>query len=167
MKTISKLVLSGFGTGYLPVAPGTWGSAAVLAIYLLYAWFGQPSAMTLTVAMGALAAWSSVVCVLYGSQAEELWGKKDPGHCTIDEWAGQAVTLLWLPVIPRLGFGGMAGIGCAGFVVFRIFDIIKPPPARLAERLPQGWGVLADDLIAGVYANVVVRLAVLLFVPVG
>ncbi len=167
MKTISKLVLSGFGTGYLPVAPGTWGSAAVLAIYLLYAWFGQPSAMTLTVAMGALAAWSAVVCVLYGPEAEAAWGKKDPGHCTIDEWAGQAVALLWLPVIPRMTFGGVAAIACGGFVAFRIFDIIKPPPARLAERLPHGWGVLADDLIAGVYANVVVRLTVLLLIPAG
>ncbi|KKN64618.1 hypothetical protein LCGC14_0489960 [marine sediment metagenome] len=177
MKLLGKIMASGLGTGYLPVAPGTWGSAAVLAVYLMVAWArggerlasgGERLALDLTVTMGAVAALSGVWCVLLGDFVERVWGGEDPGKCTLDEWAGQAVALLWLPLPATAGeFTGVVIVGVSAFLAFRVFDILKPPPARWAEKLPSGWGVLADDLVAGVYANAIVRLGVLAFFPAG
>ncbi len=148
-----KLLLSGFGTGFLPIAPGTWGSAAAVAIWLLGA-----SALTLsgydrwwivgaTVIAISLA---SAVCVGFGDYAIALWKRKDPSHVVIDEFAGQWVSLLPVAFLPA----GRMQIFAAGvaFLFFRVFDVIKPPPARQAESLPAGVGILVDDLLAGVYA---------------
>ncbi|MBT3201065.1 MAG: phosphatidylglycerophosphatase A, partial [Phycisphaerales bacterium] len=93
---------------------------------------------------------------------EKAFGKKDPSQCTADEWAGQALTMLALPMI-----GPGAWITClVGFGMFRLFDITKPPPVRQLEKLPQGWGVLVDDLAAGVYANIASQL-ILRLLPLG
>jgi phosphatidylglycerophosphatase A len=103
-------------------------------------------------AMVLVAIVSSIICVALGPFAEKHFGKKDPGQVTIDEWAGQAVALLGLPVASGAGLWITVA---AAFVAFRVFDIVKPPPARQLEKLPHGWGVLLDDLAAGVYANIV------------
>ena len=166
MKALARILLSGFGTGYLPVAPGTWGSAAVVGIYLLCGW-RWPDAKVLLTIMAAVAVVSSIVCVAFGRLGEVIWNKKDPGQCVADEWAGQAVALLWVPLLPQMGYSGLAIVAGASFVTFRAFDILKPPPARQLERLPRGWGVLLDDLAAGVYANVIVQLLVVVFAPTG
>lgn len=181
MRTFAKIVVTGLGTGYLPFAPGTWGSGAVCAIYLLAAWLGPHSPLAANGTMLVILLTASVGCVAFGRQAEQIFGKKDPSQCVIDEWAGQALALLLLPVHLPLstwyiratssGFGigetQWAGVpywqailiatGLA-FVAFRVFDIIKPPPARQLEKLPFGWGVLLDDLAAGLYANVACQL---------
>lgn len=151
-----KFILTGLGTGYLPVAPGTWGSAAATAAFLLAAWLSGCSAPVVAAVMIALAAAASAACVAWGGLAEAAFGRKDPSQCTIDEWAGQAVALCLVP----LGRGptGLLIAAAVGFLTFRLFDIVKPPPARLAEKLPAGWGILADDLVAGVYANVATQL---------
>ena len=162
MRFLARLFLSGFGTGYLPVAPGTWGSAAVVGIYLLVGW-KCPDRLVLLGVMGIVAIASSLACVAFGRLAETIWGKKDPGQCVADEWAGQAVARLWLPILPRMGYLGLAIPAAGAFVAFRVFDIFKPPPARQLEKLPHGWGVLLDDIAAGVYANIVVQVAVLIF----
>ncbi len=91
-----------------------------------------------------------------GDFAKRAFGKTDPSQCTLDEWAGQAVALIALPL------GGtwkqrLIAVGVA-FVVFRVLDIIKPPPARQAEKLWGGLGIVADDLVAGVYANIISQL---------
>ena len=152
MKRLGKIAASGLGTGYLPVAPGTWGSAAVLGIFLAAALatdLGRCGVMTV---MAAVLVVSSVACVALGPFVERVWGKKDPGKCTIDEWAGQALALLYLPLSADADSTTILWTAIGGFIAFRVFDIVKPPPARWLEKLPHGWGVLADDLAAGIYA---------------
>ncbi len=150
-----KLILSGLGTGYLPVAPGTWGSAVIALLYLLIGWRCPGRWEYLSAAMLLIALAASVGCVALGPYAERTFGRKDPRYCTLDEWAGQAVSYLLLPpFLMAVPVGKMWVPAVAGFVAFRIFDVIKLSPARRLEKLPHGWGVLLDDIAAGVYANV-------------
>ena len=152
---VRKLLLSGLGTGFLPIAPGTWGSALAVAICLGVTFgmraAGCPVWMLVSLSLiGIIAATAG--CVVFGSWAVSQWGK-DPSRVVLDEIAGQWVALLpvafVLPTSRMLVFAGVA------FVLFRIFDIIKPPPARQFERLKDGVGIVADDLVAGLYAGVV------------
>ena len=161
-RRLKKAVVTGLGTGYLPLAPGSWGSAAISVIFLAIALgAGSGRWYYVNAAMLILAVAASVACVRLGRFCEEAFGKKDPGQCTIDEWAGQAITYMLLP----LGGGPkhlliVAGVG---FFLFRLFDTIKPPPARQMERLPFGWGVLLDDVLAGIYANIASQLVLRLW----
>jgi phosphatidylglycerophosphatase A len=129
------------GLGYAPVAPGTVGSAAGLAVWALL-----PTSPTVhgvvIVLVFAAGAWSAGV-------AERHFGATDPGPVVIDEVMGMLVTLFMV----RAGWPAAT----AGFLIFRIFDVIKPPPANRLERLHGGIGVMADDFMAAVYANVVLR----------
>ncbi len=153
MSKLGKFLTTGLGLGYAPFAPGTFGSAGAVGVYALAVW-ALPSRYCALGVMAIVAAFFSVVCVALGPFTEKAFGKKDPGQCTSDEWAGQAVAMLGLPMI-----GAGAWITCAvGFAAFRLFDITKPPPVRQLEKLPQGWGVLVDDLAAGVYANIAAQL---------
>jgi phosphatidylglycerophosphatase A len=130
--------------GYFPIAPGTVGSAAGLLVYLLVWWTGSPMVeVALIVALFAAGVWA-------GTTAERFFGGIDPGPVVIDEVVGMLMTLAFIPV----GLGG----ALAGFVLFRIFDVIKPFPARRLEALHGGLGVMADDAMAAVYANLSLRL---------
>jgi phosphatidylglycerophosphatase A len=129
--------------GYSPVAPGTVGSAAGLIVYLLVWWSMSPVVeVALMAAVFAAGVWA-------GTTAERYFGGIDPGPVVIDEVLGMLITLAFIPV----GWSG----ALAGFVLFRVFDVIKPFPARQLERLHGGLGVMADDAMAGVYANVSLR----------
>jgi phosphatidylglycerophosphatase A len=156
MNSLRKWILTGGGLGYLPVAPGTWASLAPCAVFLLLAWaLGDGAVWIVAAAMGALAVLSSVACVALGRFAEQAFGKKDSRLCVIDEYAGQALTLVALP----LSAAGRVWLPpLVAFLAFRAMDIIKPPPGRRMEKLPFGWGVLLDDVVAGVYANVLCQL---------
>lgn len=158
---IQKLVITGLGTGMLPVAPGTWGSAAVAGLFLLAAWLSGGNFRAVQVVLVLLAAVCSVACVATGPAAERLYGKKDPRACTIDEFAGQAVALLFLPLgtDPAMQSTNWLVAAGVGFFYFRVMDILKPPPVRMLEPLPAGWGVLLDDLAAGVYANLAAQVS--------
>jgi phosphatidylglycerophosphatase A len=132
--------------GYFPVAPGTIGSAAGLVVYALVWWAQSPTLeVGLIVALFAAGVWA-------GTVAERYFGGIDPGPIVIDEVVGMLMTLAFIPV----GWSG----ALAGFVLFRIFDVIKPYPAGRFERLHGGLGVMADDAMAAVYANVSLRLAI-------
>lgn len=146
-----KLLLSGFGTGFLPIAPGTWGSAAAAIIWLAGALALRAfSPWWIVLATAIAIAAASAICIAFGDYAITLWKRKDPSHVVIDEFAGQWVSLLPVAFVPA---GRMQIIAVAiAFFLFRVFDVIKPPPARQAESLPAGIGILADDLMAGVYA---------------
>ncbi len=150
---LRKLLLTGFGTGFLPIAPGTWGSLAAAALWLAGAVLLNPSGhdpWRLVIATAVAIAAASAICVAFGPYAIDLWKKKDPGCVVIDEFAGQWVSLLPVAFVPP---GRMQVIGAIiAFFCFRVFDVIKPPPARQAESLPAGVGILTDDLFAGVYA---------------
>lgn len=139
------LLISTFGyVGFFPIAPGTAGSLAALALYVPIRWVGEPSleAAAIAVVFG-LGVWAA-------TRAEVLLGASDPGPVVIDEVLGMLITLAWMP----LSLGGVI----AGFLLFRIFDIIKPFPARRLEDAPQGWGIMLDDAAAGVYGQLALRL---------
>lgn len=135
-------VATALGVGYAPVAPGTFGSAVGLLLwYLLPASpIAQAVAIAVIIVVGS---WS-------GTVAEHHFGRSDPGYVVIDEVAGMLVTLFLVPV-------GWAGALLA-FLLFRLSDIVKPYPANRLERLPGGAGIMADDVMAGVYANLALRL---------
>lgn len=180
---LKKLIITGLGTGYLPIAPGTWGSAAVAGVWLLVLWLSGGQGHYADVAMAAIAVLGSFGCVAFGEFAEKHFGKKDPGQVTLDEWAGQAVTYFLLPIgqpaaaislihDEALTVAGVSVVidwrpifivAAVGFLAFRLMDIVKPPPARRMERLHAGWGILVDDLIAGVYANILCQLVLRLW----
>lgn len=165
MKDVRIVLLSAFGLGFMKPAPGTWGSLPppIIAGVMVLA-DASPTAINVT--MAALFAVSCVVCVGFGSFAERALGQKDPRNVVVDEVAGQSMLLMALPwLINDAGGTRAGGIGvwqnlllcAAAFVLFRVFDIIKPPPVRNMEVLPKGWGVLVDDLVAAVYGVVVLQ----------
>lgn len=131
--------------GYVPFAPGTIGSAAGLIVYLLPHRVGSPLfEVTLIAAVFVVGAWA-------GTIAERHFGGIDPAPVVIDEVLGMLITLAFIPV-------GWTG-ALAGFFLFRIMDVIKPWPAARFERLHGGLGVMADDAMAAVYANLTLRIA--------
>ena len=138
--------------GYAPFAPGTFGSAAGLAVYvLLRQW---PSAgLELAVIAGLF-----VIGVWSGNVAERVIGSTDPQPVVVDEVVGMLITLALLPVT-------VSG-ALVGFLVFRLFDVVKPWPSRRFEALHGGLGVMADDAMAAVYGNLVMR-ALALVLPAG
>jgi len=162
---MKRLAASCFGLGRLPLAPGTWGSLPPVIIFGLM-WQFHASSIIISNVMAALALAGSVVCVKYAGVVIAATGNNDPREVVIDEFAGQAFTFL---VSPFLGMSSVSSvqiwlIAAAGFVLFRIFDVSKPWPIRKLERLPAGWGILADDLLAGVYAAVVLQICVRLWI---
>ena len=130
--------------GYSPIAPGTVGSAAGLLVYALV-WWTQSSLVEVGLIVGLF-----VLGIWAGTVAERYFGGIDPGPIVIDEVVGMLITLAFIPV----GWSG----ALAGFVLFRIFDVIKPYPAGRFESLHGGLGVMADDAMAAVYANCSLRL---------
>jgi phosphatidylglycerophosphatase A len=158
--SVRSLVVTGVGTGYLPIAPGTWGSAAVAVVFFAVSVATGGNVAAVAAVLAAIIVASSAACVGLGSYVERTFGRKDPGQCTIDEFAGQALSYVALPLTVA---GWPAWQGCllaaaVGFGAFRVFDIVKLPPARRMEKLPRGWGVLCDDLVAGIHANIVAQL---------
>lgn len=148
MTRLAVFIATAAYCGYAPIAPGTVGSAAGLVVYLLVWWTQSWMVeVALIVFLFAIGVWS-------GTIAERYFGGIDPGPVVMDEVVGMLITLAFIPV-------GWTG-ALAGFVLFRIFDVIKPYPARRFERLHGGLGVMADDAMAAVYANVALRILVFL-----
>jgi phosphatidylglycerophosphatase A len=113
---------------------------------------------------GLAAAWGIIVCIRFGALAEEVFGRKDPNQVVTDEVTGQSLALLFLPWFPPEESARNLIIAGIGFLTFRTFDIVKPYPAYQLQRLRHGWGILLDDLVAGIYAAVVTQATVRLFV---
>jgi len=130
--------------GYAPIAPGTVGTAVGLIVYAFVAWTKSPIIeAAMIVAVFAVGVWAATV-------AEQYFGGIDPGPVVIDEVVGMLITVAFIPV----GWKG----ALLGFVLFRIFDVVKPFPARRFEALHGGLGVMADDAMAAIYAHLVMRL---------
>lgn len=146
LRSPSGLVASGLGSGLSPFAPGTAGSAVGLLL------FWPLHGLSLTVQIAA-----TMIVFLVGvpaaSAVARRLGIEDPGVVVIDEIVGMWVTLLGLPFTPAV-----AGLG---FLLFRAMDVLKPYPARDLEALPGGWGIMWDDVMAGVYAQLLLRVALL------
>jgi undecaprenyl-diphosphatase UppP len=152
---MKRLLASCFGLGWLPFAPGSWGSLPPVIVFALMCHFQAPGIL-ISLVMAALALVGSYLCVKFTPAVIAASGKNDPPEVVLDEVAGQAITFL---AVPFLAPGAVSTsqvwvIAAAGFLLFRAFDTIKPWPARKFEKFPAGWGVLADDLMAGVYAGI-------------
>lgn len=144
MNAVALLVATFGYVGYFPIAPGTAGSAAALALYALVRWIGAPFAEAAVIALVfGVGVWAA-------TRAETVLGASDPGPVVIDEVLGMLMTLAWLPL-------SITGV-VAGFVLFRLLDVVKPWPARRLEDAPAGWGIMLDDAMAGVYGQVLLRL---------
>ena len=161
---MKRLLTSCFGLGWLPVAPGTWGSLPPVIIFAVMCHLQAPCYL-ITIVMAALILAGSVICIKFAPAAIEATGKNDPGEVVADELAGQAVTYLIIPFfIPEiLTTCQLCIITSAGFLLFRFFDIVKPWPIRKLEKLPKGYGILADDLLAGVFAAIVLLIIIFLW----
>jgi phosphatidylglycerophosphatase A len=165
------LAIATCGVGYLPLAPGTWGSLVGIGVYvavrglLIKVFFDigpQYNFNLLHIAYGVIALELAVILALAlagiwaASRTEKLSGRKDPGKVVIDEVVGQFIALIPVPFV--LGTAWWAAL--LAFLLFRFFDIVKPYPARRLESLESGLGIMADDIIAGVYAAIGVAIAV-------
>jgi phosphatidylglycerophosphatase A len=141
-----KIAATGFGSGYAPLAPGTAGTLVGIPLYLVFSVMSWPLWL-ITVAAFTCLAWH------VSGEAEKLFGQKDAKCIVIDEIAGLQWTLFLItPTALHVALG---------FILFRLFDIVKPFPARLfQERLPGGYGVVGDDLAAALYANLALQLLV-------
>jgi len=144
------------GLGFMRPFPGTWGSLPPVALAGLMLALGAPRPLSDGLLLVVLLVYS-LACVMYGDHAEARFGRKDPSQVVADETAGQCIPLLLLPAA-SISTPIRAGATLLGaFVLFRLCDIIKPPPAYQIQRLPGGWGILLDDLIAGVQAMIVLQ----------
>ena len=143
----ARWLATGLGAGFLPIAPGTWGSAEAVVIAAAVIWAVPAQAFWVIAGLCVLATVAGIPAATAVSRQETA---KDPSIVVIDEVAGQFLTFLLIPLsLPWL---------VAGFFVFRIFDIVKPFPARQIEALPEGWGIMLDDLVAGLYAGLLLML---------
>ena len=144
MNRFFLLLATGFGVGYSPVAPGTLGTLVAIPIYYFLWNIPSPLYEITLVGFFFLSVWIS-------ENAEISFGKKDDPRIVIDEMTGFLITMLWVPKT--------TGFIIIGFFLFRFFDIFKPfPIRRLETRSKGGWGVVLDDVMAGVYANIVLHL---------
>jgi len=145
-KSLIKVIATGCGSGYFPFASGTAGTVAAIPLYLVLSPLSWPLYLVTVVAFTFLAFYTS-------QEAEMIFQEKDSSRIVIDEWAG----FLWamflvLPTVPHL---------LVGFVLFRFFDIVKIFPANFFQnQLPGGYGVVMDDVAAGIYANVILHILI-------
>jgi len=127
--------------GYLPIAPGTWGSLAAVVIWFLI--IESTSTITFITAIIII----FILGVYTSSITERHLAQKDPSIIVIDEWVGQWIALLFVPKSLLLGL--------VAFALFRLFDIWKPYPIKALDKMPSGWGIMLDDVLAGAYALLV------------
>ena len=144
MNRFFLILATGFGVGYSPVAPGTLGTLVAIPIYYFLSEIPSPLYEITLIGFIFLSVWIS-------EKAEIFFGKKDDQRIVIDEIVGFLITMLWIPKTTRFII--------IGFILFRFFDILKPIPIRRIERkFKGGFGVVLDDVVAGVYANIILHL---------
>lgn len=160
---LSFHLITTFGLGFRRPASGTWGSVppVALALLLMLTGFGPRESFaayygSLVIVLVAFC-WA---CIAHGDLAEVRFGEKDPSEVVADETAGQCIPLLAIPWAGLADWPRTIATLAFCFIAFRVMDIWKPPPARGLQRIPGGWGILIDDLVAGVYAAIAVNLFV-------
>ncbi len=143
MNSISNWIATVFRIGYLPLVPGTWGSLAAILVWYFFMTDISPFFLVII----------SLIVIFVGvvtsNAVIQTSGNRDPSEVVIDEVAGQWIALIALP--------HTLGYGIAAFGLFRILDIFKPPPIKQLERLPGGWGVMLDDVAAGIVTCIVLN----------
>jgi len=143
MNRFILLIAAGLGAGYAPIAPGTAGTLVAIPFFLILSSIPFPLYELTILTFFFFASWIS-------GEAQRCWGRRDHPRIVIDEIMGYLITMLWLPKT--------ALFIVLGFFLFRFFDIVKPPPIRLLEKARGGYGVVLDDVLAGVYANVILQI---------
>ncbi|OIO34421.1 MAG: hypothetical protein AUJ70_01110 [Candidatus Omnitrophica bacterium CG1_02_40_15] len=138
---LCKIIASVFYIGYLPVAPGTLGSLASLVLYYFICHDALIMAAVILIVV--------ILGFMTAGRVEKVFGEKDPEEIVIDEFAGMLISLYRLP--PTMGYV------VTGFLLFRFFDIVKPKPINSLEKLKGSTGIMLDDIIAGVYANMILQ----------
>jgi phosphatidylglycerophosphatase A len=146
------LAIATCGVGYLPLAPGTWGSLVGVGLFLLLVRVNPLVVLAVIVVVTFVGTWAA-------TRTEQLSDRKDPGKIVVDEVAGQLIALFPLTLFTR--WSTLAVI--ISFILFRFFDIVKPYPANRLQELNGGAGVMFDDLVAGVYGAVVVSIILKIF----
>jgi phosphatidylglycerophosphatase A len=144
----ATLVATFLGVGRMKPGPGTWGSLATVVTWAVVSRF-LPAAWVIpsNIALAALAVGVGIPAATLAARGS---GLKDPQFVVIDETAGQLITLIGAPLAWKSFL--------VGFILFRVFDIVKPPPVRQLEKLPEGTGIVVDDVAAGLYGLVVMQL---------
>ena len=144
-----------FGAGLLKPGPGTYGSISAVVLWFIAAHVFQVTALMLTVGTVIAAAVVTLIGIPAATIVARESGREDPGHVVIDEVAGQLIALIAIPADWRHA--------ALSLLLFRFFDILKPPPVRQLERLPKGTGIMLDDVAAGILALFIAQLAHLFF----
>ena len=137
-----RMIASVFYIGYLPIAPGTLGSLAALIAYYFIC--------NNIIIMAVVILTAIILGFITTGKVEKMFGEKDPGEIVIDEFAGMLISLYRIP--PTMGYV------VTGFLLFRFFDIVKPKPIKNLEQLKGSLGIMSDDIIAGVYANILLQI---------
>jgi len=137
------LLATGFGVGYSPITPGTLGTLIAIPVFYFLSTIPSPLYEITLVGFFFLSVWIS-------EKAEAFFRKKDDPRIVIDEIIGFLITMLW---VPKTALSIIIG-----FFLFRFFDIVKPPPIRVMERAKGGFGVVLDDVVAGVYSNIILHI---------
>jgi len=149
---LAWLVGTFLGVGWLQPGAGTWASAFTVALW----WFGARTLAPAPDAVWIYTAVAAVIVTLIGVPASTIVAREsgitDPRHAVIDEVAGQLIALIGIPLRWQYVL--------ASFILFRGFDILKPPPLRRLEKIPRGWGIMLDDVGAGIYAGIVAHLLI-------
>jgi phosphatidylglycerophosphatase A len=143
MNRLIVILATGFGAGYSPLIPGTAGTLIGIPVFLILSVIPSPAYEFTLIAFFFLAVWAA-------EKTQTYWGVKDDQRIVIDEITGFLVTMLWVP-------GTFWTLLC-GFILFRFFDITKPFPVQRLEKVRGGYGVVLDDVLAGVYANIALRI---------
>lgn len=143
MRAFIKLLVTGFYTGYTPVVPGTAGSLIGVALYFGVSRFPWYFYLLILIGLFFLGVGASNQATIH------FFKERDSRRIVIDEICGLLVTMFLIPLSIKLII--------IGFLIFRFIDILKPPPLRRLEELPGGWGIMTDDILAGVYSNLILR----------
>lgn len=146
-KKLNSFIATSGGIGYLPLAPGTWAAGALAIL-----WFFVCQKFPDTIIWQVLLVSLLIIVGVYVSGKLNTEKEKDPSYVVIDEVAGMAVTLLFIPSTWQ-NFA-------VGFILFRFFDILKPLGIKRMEKMRKGWGIMLDDILAGIYSSIVLRLLI-------
>ena len=146
-KKITEIIASCFYIGYIPGAPGTYGSLFALLIISQFNMIAQNIGLIFFIILG----------LIFSTLMEKHTGKKDDQRIVIDEFVGMLITFYF--VEPKFSYLVI------GFILFRLYDIYKPYPIKKIQKLPSGWGIMLDDILAGVYARIVLQ--VIIFLQIG
>lgn len=155
MKYLARVISTGCGAGYFPIAPGTMGAVVMLIIYWLIPPLTTFQLLLLILGLMVVGIYSASVTEREVKAKSGAVAGSDPGIVVIDEIIGMLIALIAIPKSMRYLI--------ATFLLFRLFDITKPFPVRRIEKLPSGWGIVLDDVLAGIYANLLIQIGRAIF----